>query len=220
MITIYLNKERNEGHSFEEFNDKFLSICNEHQEQDRALAFAFILYDFNNPQVKKVLNDDDYWYSLNKLSSNYLTIFSIHQVPEKRRELHPGLKGRIGNRGPVYHMESIPTFNDFTDASNLLINKYFDTVGINYPCILFFQVLDELIIDAFVIELDNKFIEGSFESAVNAMKKILPEYRKNYSEIFNCLRINIDGLTFLKKSKNLITKGKSILGIAKALHGL
>jgi len=31
------------------------------------LAFAFILYDFENPQISKVFNDPDYWLNLNAI---------------------------------------------------------------------------------------------------------------------------------------------------------
>ncbi len=64
-------------YSFEEFWDRFLEICEEHRATGRALAFAFILYDFPHPQIIKMLRDTDYWRALDRLSGKHLTVFSV-----------------------------------------------------------------------------------------------------------------------------------------------
>ena len=77
MYKIFLNS-KNEALSFNSFKDKMIEICNSHREKNKALAFAFILYDFENPQISKVLNDEEYWLALNKISGEYLSVFSIN----------------------------------------------------------------------------------------------------------------------------------------------
>ncbi len=40
------------------FYQSIIDVCKKHREDHRALAFAFILYDFENPQILKILNDN------------------------------------------------------------------------------------------------------------------------------------------------------------------
>ena len=75
MHSVCLNA-RGQNQDFQEFEESMLQICKEHQTTRRALAFAFILYDFNNAHVAKILKDPDYWQSLHQISGNYLTVFS------------------------------------------------------------------------------------------------------------------------------------------------
>ena len=62
-----------------ELYDNILTVCNEHKLANRALAFAFILYNYKNPQIYKILADLDYWRAMNETSGNYLSIFYIAQ---------------------------------------------------------------------------------------------------------------------------------------------
>ena len=77
MYTIYQNTT-NEGYDINSFTECMISICNEHKKANRVLAFAFILYDFENPHLWKVLNDQVYWLALNEISGKYLTVFSLN----------------------------------------------------------------------------------------------------------------------------------------------
>jgi len=58
----------NDGIIQELSNDAFaqsiIDVCEKHRSDKRALAFAFILYDFGNPQMFKILNDSDSWRSV------------------------------------------------------------------------------------------------------------------------------------------------------------
>lgn len=86
MIPIYLHdKSGHDSYFYDEFESDFLRICETHREEGRALAFAFILYDFTSPQVAKVLRDQDYWNALDQLSGKYLTVFSFHTRPASKR---------------------------------------------------------------------------------------------------------------------------------------
>ena len=50
------------------FSQSIIDICEQHRKEKRALAFAFILYDFENPQIFKILDDRNYWNALNTIS--------------------------------------------------------------------------------------------------------------------------------------------------------
>ena len=61
-----------------DFSHGIIELCEKHREESRALAFAFLIYDFCNPQTIKVLEDVDYWNALNTISGKYLSIYYIH----------------------------------------------------------------------------------------------------------------------------------------------
>lgn len=222
MHSIHSNSN-NEGCSFIVFKNKFLQICNEHKKAQKALAFAFILYDFTNPQISKILNDADYWVSLNKISGSYLTVFSFHYKPIIR------YKSSISN---TYHssafMTTSPTFNNPSDESNALINQYFGTdIKVNYPSVLFFQVYEENVIDYELIELKEEFIESSFielkgyiQAAVDALSKIMEENRNNNEEIFDLVRGNVKHIKSIKIIKKVSKKIVSFTELFSSILGL
>src|SRR5258708_2496891 len=160
-----------------------LEICNEHRAQARALAFAFILYDFENPQVSKILNDREYWLALNKISGKYLTVFSLnYQEPRS-------------HSSATRFLTAVPTTTNPSEGTNALIQKYFgEDVQVKYPTILFFQVNSERVVDSLLVELAEEEIEPAFlelkeyiVSAVAALRLITPNNRRNIKEIFDCL---------------------------------
>ena len=52
MYEVYLNSN-DEGHSVGSFENKMIQICESHMNENRALAFAFLIYDFTNPNLWK-----------------------------------------------------------------------------------------------------------------------------------------------------------------------
>ncbi len=79
MVPIKLQKD---GSIYElgteEFSRSIIEVCEKHRKENRALAFAFILYNFENPQIVKILNDKNYWNALNTISDHYLSIYYIN----------------------------------------------------------------------------------------------------------------------------------------------
>ena len=55
------NHIKEESYDFESFKEQMLNICMKHRADGRAQAFAFILFDFTNPHISKIINDRDYW---------------------------------------------------------------------------------------------------------------------------------------------------------------
>lgn len=54
-----------------------MQVCQTHRDENRALAFAFIVADLHNPHVNKILHDHNYINSLHEISGKTLTVFFL-----------------------------------------------------------------------------------------------------------------------------------------------
>ncbi len=72
------------GHTFDTFLRKFIEICEEHLQTNRAKAFAFILYDFYDEATKKVFRNQGGFARLDRLSGQNLSVFYLHSENIKR----------------------------------------------------------------------------------------------------------------------------------------
>lgn len=229
MNSVFFNS-KNETHSFMSFHDKFLAICAEHKQSDKALIFAFILYDFENPQISKILQDSDYWLNLDKLSGNYLTIFSFHYKPKVRYKgtWRDMLDDFMGSTQVVGLMTTSFTFQNPSEDTNLLIEKYFgNNIEVKYPSVLFFQILDYKILDYVLVELDEQKLEESFlelkiyiQTAVDTLKQITTENRGNSKEIFELVESNVKSVRSRIVTSKRAKKLTSITELASSIIGL
>jgi hypothetical protein len=225
MYTILLNST-SEGHSYESFSNKFIEICNNHKQTNRALAFAFILYDFENPQIAEVLQNRNYWLSLNEISGEYLTVFSFHF---KERNLKPGF-GSSRKKNPMDNvfMSMVPTYETPSKATNHLFQKYFgNEIEIKYPAVAFFQIDNDSVVDYTLIQLDQNTIPEAFlelklyiKIATETLKKITTENRNNSQEIFDLIESNTKSERKLIKTKRGLKKITSITELLSSLLGL
>ena len=177
------------------FKASIVDLCERHKKEGRALAFAFLMFDFENPQITKILEDKDYWNSLHQISGSYLSIFYINS-----RESHFGEDlSKIGfeeKRG-LYEVNK-------NQAILPILKQYFDLDdNIKLPSILFFQVDERMIIDYFLLNLDEEKIEDSFlelktyiKEAVNNLKGIKKEYYQNSQPIFDVMKSGVEGKRF------------------------
>jgi hypothetical protein len=193
--------------STDAFYPSIIDVCKKHREDNRALAFAFVIYDFENPQISKILNDRDYWNALNTISGRYLSIYYIHSREDTFGKGLASVSGRE-QRG-LYPIERD---NDMTVILPML-KRYLELdEDVKNPSILFFQVEGTLISDYFLIELFEGRIEGSFlelkdyiSSAVDRLKMIDPENYGNIQPIFESLK---EGLRSTKFRKGLFRKAQ------------
>ena len=216
MHTIF-NNSSDTAHDYQSFKDQMIEICNNHRDNKKALAFAFILYDFENPQLSQVLNNQDYWLALNEMSGEYLTVFSLHYKKRKKKK-----KERIT---PM--LLTVPVDWNPSKGTNKLVKKYFGNIEVNYPAILFFQVDNNSVIDSVLIELVEEEIEKAFlelksyvKSAVDALKRISNENKKNYAEVFDCLERSVESSQTNKKVKRIFKYSGNILGIISTVKGM
>ena len=181
-----------------ELYDNILTICNEHKRTNRALAFAFILYNFKNPQIYKILRDEDYWRALNETSGRYLSIFYISQQDNYFGQDLAESDGREqrGLHGLRTREQLIP-----------LLKPYFELEEkIELPTVLFFQEHDGLLTDYFLLGLDENKMEDSFielqqyiQTAVDNLEKITKDNYRNSQEIFNQLKSGVEGQRLKRK---------------------
>jgi len=216
MYTIFQNSNNTE-HDFYSFKNQMIEICNNHRNNNKSLAFSFILYDFENTQLSKILKDQDYWLALNQISGEYLTVFSLHYNPEA--------KIKRPNIAPI--LLTVPTDWNPSDGTNKLIKKYFGKIDVNYPAILFFQVNGNSVIDSILIELKEEEIEKAFlelkeyiKVAVDSLKRISIENRQNYREVFDCLEREVESKQANRKIKRIIKNSGNIIGLISSIKGL
>ncbi len=215
MQPIYTNYQKKE---FQYFKDNLIGICNKFRDQNRALAFAFILHDFKSPQIKKVLEDQDYWTALHEISGLYLTVFTFHYKEKPRPK----------NTGILNTLISVPIFGPPENEIDNIMIKYFDNKQkINYPAILFFQVDQSKVIDTMLIGLKGEHIEISFleikkyfESAVEALSRIDLQNKDNHKEIFDCLELQIRNFQSMMLIQRMTRKAGNIIGVASSIQGL
>jgi len=184
------------------FSQSIIDICEQHRKEKGALAFAFILYDFENPQICKILDDRNYWNALNTISGQYLSIYYIHS-----RENTFGQDLAVINEREQRGLYPIEGKKQLKSVLPMLKNYLALDEDVKIPSILFFQVEGALISDYFLIELFEEKIEESFlelksyiESAINRLKMIKPENYGNFQPIFQSLK---KGVKFTKLRKVL-----------------
>lgn len=192
---ILSGKEDSRGYGIAEFDKEFNSICRSHRENGRALAFAFILYDFNNPEVRKVLEDQSYWEALDHISGRYLTVFSFHLKAE--------MAGKTTSNGPRRQPMSD---RSLTKANAFVEEKFGITLPQSRPLVLFFQVDNNKITDRYVFGLKADSVETAFHeikdalaTAVESVDRVLPEYKNNTQEIFQLIRASLLQRKLLQK---------------------
>jgi hypothetical protein len=221
MYPIFINRNT-QGLDFNEFIDTFFEICKNHQLDGRASAFAFIIYDFNNPHLYKILTDKDYWESLNRLSGNYLTIFSLFEQETKNK-----IDSNVYPKFIKLKFEAVKveTKKDISLSYKQIIETFFGSIEFKTPSILFFQVKDEIITDHFFVGLkENKIEEGFLElqqfvkESVKSIQQISPDNKENYSEIFKMLEISVNSAVWWKKAAKTtktIVEIKKFFGLFK-----
>jgi len=184
----------------DDFSNGITDLCEKHREQNRALAFAFLIYDFCNPQIIKVLNDIDYWNALNIISGKWLSIYYIHSSDKNFGE-DLTAASKIETRG----MHPIRTNEPFCHTLPMLKRYLALDNDVSLPSILFFQVEDGLVSDYFLVELSEESIEKSFiefknhiNAAVERLKMVAPENYDNSQPIFNSLKEGVESTKFRK----------------------
>ena len=78
MITIHeQGKGKGIGHSLDSFYIRFIQICEESKKNNIRKIFAFLLYDYNDTNVKKLLKDKGAFVRLDRLTGKNLDVFYL-----------------------------------------------------------------------------------------------------------------------------------------------
>jgi hypothetical protein len=142
------------------------------------LAFAFILFDRSHPYVRSVLARQHYWDALDQRAGQHLSVFSLDVRPA-------GGKAAAENRS-MYAIEA----PNYERASAALAN-YFDGLGnVTKPCVLFFQVAGEKVIDTAAVTVSQtdltttySELEAVIGAAADAVAKVSNENAKRSGDL-------------------------------------
>lgn len=206
MIPIVITQDG----SFDDngFKNYLLNICREHKEQHRALAFAFIVYDFEDYTIQQIIENRKYWTTLDKISGKHLSIFYINSkdsyYKRRQREIYAEemeAQARASANGYMQYLRPITLHETPLDKSiDYLKDKFNLDDNLKHPFILFFQTDGEKIIDYFAISLRQEKLEDAFlelkrqiQSAVESISNVTPENFKNHKEIFHLLESGVKG---------------------------
>lgn len=235
MVPIVVSKDQR--FDDDSFKDYILKICKTHKNEQRALAFAFIVYDFDDYTITKILEDKKYWSVLDRLSEQYLSVFYVNSqdeyytrrqqeiyYEEKQRRAENARKGYISYFVPL-SLRATPL-----DKTIELIKSDFQIdENINHPFVLFFQTQGDTIIDNFIISLKQERVEDAFlelkahlKHAVEGIKKVTPDNFENHQEIFDLLKGEVKSGEFYDfVSKKVISKLSigTIISLVKTLAG-
>jgi hypothetical protein len=150
MIPIYeQGKGQGIGYGFNNFLTRFVTICEEHQRNQRARAFAFILYDFENTAIKKVLKLQGGFARLDRLSGHDLSVFYLHG----------------GSR------DICQTFNEIFMGSFGLSQTH------QLPLVLFFNMRDGDVEDIEVFPLEQDNISFAFDEVFGIIEDYVKKMR-------------------------------------------
>jgi hypothetical protein len=199
---------QSQGIGHEDFERRLIEVCRDHRRDRRALIFAFLVYDFSNPGVIKVLRDADYWEALDQISGKSITVFSLHS-PE------------VENRPP----------DGWERAMNGKIRRFLkDQFEVDEttrePGIIFFQVVGERVIDSYLVQLREQKQEDAFNEvreiiqlAADSLADVSEEYRGNAQEQFYLVQERLAQRRLVKRVTRGSKLASSVQSIAKAIAG-
>lgn len=225
MVPIVINS----GNQFDEesFKDYLLNLCKQHKAEQRALAFAFIVYDFDDHTINQIIKKEDYWNSLDKISGKFLSVFYINSQDSYYKRRQQEINSKKG-----YISLLVPITLKPTPLDNVIgfVKKEFDLEdNLKHPFVLFFQTDGEDISDFFVVALKQDKLEEAFlelrdhiKKAVDSLSKVKPEYFKNHQEIFNLIKDGVGNGKFYDFVRKKITSKigiGTIISIIKLIAG-
>lgn len=211
----------NKGFNTETLKRYILETCKSHKIERRALAFAFIIYDFEGHTIPKILKDKTYWSSLDKISGQHLTIFYLNSkdsyYKQRQKEIHKEYQQNM-NRDKIYLACHKPMNikMDTTDNATQKLKQIFNIEeNIKTPMVIFFQIDGEdNISDSFIVGLKKEKIEDAFlelrnhiQKAIKSIDHVHPENFDNHQAIFNLIKAEIkSGLFYTFFNEKIVNK--------------
>lgn len=211
MVPIITNGKK--GFDEKSLEKHILEICKEHKANGRALAFAFIIYDFDDHTIPKILQDKTYWSALDKISGKDLSIFYINSQDDyyNQRQIEIEIDYKRKTKTSTVPENAFACLVPITPDPLLKINKSLNLKklfgideNLETPMVIFFQVDDTFhVSDSIIVGLKKDKLEDAFlelrnhiEKAVKALKNVLPENYDNHQEIFNLIKAELNSGLF------------------------
>ena len=161
------------GYSLETFLKRFNEICQEHLQSKRAIAFAFIFYDFDNRHFRKILKNQGVFAQLDRLAGKQLSIFYLHTKNAQTAE----------------------------DFNKIFLLKLGISDPLHLPSVVFFKVNNGKATDILLAELNSANSIHGFKELSDVIEDYInskSQKNRNTIRFVNCLRsIGIDVLESL-----------------------
>ncbi|MCA9044245.1 MAG: hypothetical protein KDA69_07995 [Planctomycetaceae bacterium] len=184
----------------------FESICEAHRESGAALLFAFLLYDFKDASLIKVLRDPDYWASLDSTSGDSVSVFALHS---------PNLE------------EAYPDLEMRKEIDEFLTLHFGDSGMRSGGSLLFFQVNDGAVIDQFRVTLRSTTVEQVFlemkdilDVVGDSVSQVTESNRGNAQEIFNLAAGRLSNREFVLTAGQVFRTAMSVTKLGKLIASI
>ena len=188
--------------------DKIMDVCQKHRNENRAYAFALIVFDFYDPHINKILNDEDYFNALDYTTGKDLTVFFINSDYLSAQSEKAKVTSKIRVELSVEKVRGAANYSPKYIAEKLLNEQ-----SLPSPSVLFFNVYNNAICDSTIARLRENEIEKGFNEliqlmkiAVKSFKEVQGKNRHNNAEIFQLLKRTIDSSEYWKNSKSKFDK--------------
>jgi hypothetical protein len=159
------------GLDFGPFLKRFDQICQDHLHGQRAKAFAFIFYDFQDHDLKKLLRNQGVFTQLDRLAGSDLSVFFLHSYSKK---------------------STIAKFNsDF--LSKLQIENA------TLPCVIFFKLKNDEIVDVLVAQLDSADLIHGFHELYQVIDRYVRSDVNDAPKQSRYIKWLKSGATFVSK---------------------
>ena len=183
--------------SIEEY---IIRIGKEHKTEKKALAFAFIVYDFDNPHIDEMLAKSSYYNALDYISGKTLTVFYINSSYLNYQSDKAKESNKMNFEFGVQKIDAPANVSPKYIAEKL-INKD----SLPSPSIMFFRISDNTVSEYTIAHLRENEIEKGFnellniiKTAVDSLSQVKDKYRDNEKEIFSLLKQSIESSEFWK----------------------
>ena len=153
MIPIFEQGKGNGiGHSFDSFLRRFSDICEKSKSENIRKTFAFILYNFNDENLKQILKDDGVFTKLDRLTGSYLDVFYLNS-----------------NDSEI-----------FDNFNNIIIHSFDFYEELKLPALIFFDFFNRDIenVEIIEIEMENKYT--GFQEISEILRKHIQNENKIY----------------------------------------
>lgn len=215
---------RHEGFSEDTFKNYLLDTCRTHKQSKRALAFALIVYDFEDHTIGKILRDEVYWTSLDSLSGHLLTVFFIDSKDSYYKRRQKSIRRERADPNSMLMMTAIGSSDTPPSLATKYLKRELKTEhDIQTPLVMLFQTDGDDITDHLLVSLKENRLEEAFielketiASAVTALSRIKPENYDNHKEIFQQVILEVGKDKFYRGFTKTLS-ASFIFGLIKVL---
>ena len=200
--------------SGEKFLANSLEICKQIQDRYQVLAFAFIIFDEQNPQIRKVLRDNDYYEALSAASGDRLLVFTI--ADGRKTDSMKMLVEIDGTKKEIRQ-----------SYSEVLTSVFGNPIDIKYPAVLFFQFVADNTTKGCLVDLGQESVEESARNLQNLLKSISKvldgvseEYFGNKKEILDLVNAEVERQNLVATIINIGRSFDQVFKMVKKCLGL